>query len=279
MGEAWNYVLLAFTVTVATPCQGFETQHGLISSCFFCYPCLWIVQHGTCVNFSTWEKSSSSWENNSWCQKISWHFSFFSVARYLNLSGYFNLIVEFWLRFFLASSLNFKLNKSEYFLFSGSEFYFPRTRGCAVAIRKPTSFSFFLATLDSLCAWKVYHVRRILILVVFSHFFAWISERNQQVACFPDENCQKYAAFLRKSEIRENFAESISGAQHVVDLWVHLAPPYVLGLGDVTPRRSDVRPGCGNILRSYAHMRRRTMFSPRPVLRDHGLSPLNLGHI
>jgi hypothetical protein len=122
-------------------------------------------------------------------------------------------------------------------------------------------------------------VRRILILVVFSHFFAWISERNQQVACFPDENCQKYAAFLRKSEIRENFAESISGAQHVVDLWVHLAPPYVLGLGDVTPRRSDVRPGCDNILRSYAHMRRRTMFSPRLVLRDHGLSPLNLGHI
>ncbi len=27
-------VLLASIVTVATPCQGFGTQHGLISSCF-----------------------------------------------------------------------------------------------------------------------------------------------------------------------------------------------------------------------------------------------------
>ena len=45
-GEAWNYVLLAFTVTVATPCQGFETQHGLISSCFL-LPSL--------VNSATWQ--------------------------------------------------------------------------------------------------------------------------------------------------------------------------------------------------------------------------------
>lgn len=83
-------------------------------------------------------------------------------------------------------------------------------------------------------------MRRILIFVDISHFFAWISGRNQQVACFPDKNSEKYAAFLRKSKIRENFAQSFSGARHVVVLWVHLAPPYVLGLGDVTPRHSDV---------------------------------------
>jgi len=43
-------------------------------------------------------------------------------------------------------------------------------------------------------------VRRILIFVDISHFFAWISGRNQQVACFPDKNSEKYAAFSRKSK-------------------------------------------------------------------------------
>ncbi len=42
--------LLASVVTVATPCQGFEAQHGLFSSCFS-DTLLLIVPHGHMCKF------------------------------------------------------------------------------------------------------------------------------------------------------------------------------------------------------------------------------------
>ena len=56
------------------------------------------------------------------------------------------------------------------------------------------------------------------------------------------------------------------GTRLVVILWVHFAPPCFQGLGVLTSRHSDARPGCGNRLRSYALLRTRTMFVPRLVL-------------
>ena len=52
--ETWEILLdntlLASIVTVATPCQGFEAQHGLIFSCFV-DTLLLIVPHGHTCKF------------------------------------------------------------------------------------------------------------------------------------------------------------------------------------------------------------------------------------
>ena len=54
-GMLKDNVLFTSTVTAATPCQGFEAQHGLISSCFD-DTVLLIVPHG---HMWAWEKNSS----------------------------------------------------------------------------------------------------------------------------------------------------------------------------------------------------------------------------
>ena len=58
-GVLKDNVLLAFTVTVVTPCQGSEAQPGLISSRFV-DTLLLIVPHGHMCNFLSVGKNSSS---------------------------------------------------------------------------------------------------------------------------------------------------------------------------------------------------------------------------
>ena len=139
-------------------------------------------------------------------------------------------------------------------MFLNSELLFPRTRGVCF------------------CFW---------ILSCKANTLAWVKGypllfkilKNLTSCAFSWKTCKKYAEFLFESGIRENFGmltwhcvSTSWGTRLVVVLWVRVAPPCVQGLGVLTPRHSDARPGCGNRLRSYALLRTRTMFAPRLVL-------------
>ena len=59
MGDAWWTCPFFFSVvTVATPCWGFGTQHGLISSCFWY---LALATTAVTLPFCYWRRSSHYW--------------------------------------------------------------------------------------------------------------------------------------------------------------------------------------------------------------------------
>ena len=128
---------------------------------------------GICVNFSSWEKNSSSWEKYFGYQNISWYFLglvgintkmnfILRYARFAIKSDYFNLILESCFRFLSYKLLEIELIKS-HFLFFSFDFFFLGTEEVLRlfanlhAFSCPRSTSILYFTQNSEKIWWVVH--------------------------------------------------------------------------------------------------------------------------